>query len=443
MSMIRKCLHNIFLYAVGLVLWINGRIRFKVCVSGLGDPPEGPEVINTNNHQRNWDIVLLAPTYYFCWRKWKYIDRLSWAGRDDLFVSGYFSTRFRKLFTPVRYLLFHMNIGSILRYFNAKPIRQIGFRNLRNLFNDAIRALGNVTVEELFAEGWESRFPLIYRSFCRYKSRGMDLTIRDCFKYRLWKDLESAAFYSDISVEFRDKIRMGNISVIKESLDEFARMIKSNHMLYFSVEGELSKDGYFKTFKAGISRIIEKCNAVKLIPVNITYDYMKKGRHPVLMRFGDSCGIDSHIGNKELKLLINDLVMRLHTGTMTSFVSLAVYRSWKQGVTSISAGALREYALEALELYRREGYAVDESLLSAKVFEHRFSDAIKWGESNKIWKAFKSYLILNTNAIADKERIGPWPDVNFISYAINQIPPNLTYLYIESADQSCGETIRS
>ncbi len=433
MSQIRKCLHSILLYAVGSVLWLCGRIRFKVYVSGMGNPPEGPEVIDTNNHQRNWDIVLLAPTYYFFWRKWKYIGRLSWAGRDDLFVSGYFSTRFRRLFAPIRYLLFHLNIGPILRYFNAKPIRQIGFRNLRNLFNDAMRSSGNIAIENLLAEGWESKFPMIYRLYCRYKSRGSSLTIRDCFKYRLWKDLEKDAFYSDISAEFRDKIKMANISGIKESLDEFANMIKSNHMLYFSVEGELSKDGYFKTFKAGISRIIEKCNAVKLIPINITYDYMKKGRHPVFMRFGEECGIDSHIGNKKLKVLINELVMRLQTGTMTSFVSLAVYRSWKQGMTSISTADLSKSVAEALELYRREGYAIDESLLSEKVFNRRLNDAIEWGKSKKIWKVHKSFLILDTDVIADKERTGPWPNINFVSYAINQIPPGITYRYMESA----------
>jgi hypothetical protein len=436
----KKRLHLIALYSVGVILFIIGHIKFKVFTYGLEQPPENKAIMTTNNHQRDWDIVLLNTAFLFTWRKWKNIDKLTFAGRDDLFFPAYFAKHTRKnIFFPISFFLFHLNLEPILRYLNGKPIRKLDIRNLSELLVNLEIIIGDKPVAEALIDGWQSKYPYLFKLYKKKAAKGKELKISGCFRHSILKDLKKKATYDEVKPEIRTILRVYINESIKESLNEFSEIIKDGSPLYYSVEGELTHDGLFRTFKAGFARIIENVGNIMLVPLNISYDFMQKGRPSVFLQFGKAVNIAAGIRRQELKKFVEQVVMKLQTATMTSLISLAVIKIAK-GYNKCKTDfcELLNEANRILDIYKRSNCFIDQRLNSLKYFEKRLKKAIIWGEKKGLWKSYKHEGELHIKfdiRTLNENKPGPWPDVNYIKYAANQIPESIALEYMGLASE--------
>ena len=137
--------------------------------------------------------------------------------------------------------------------------------------------------------------------------------------------------------------------------------------------------------------------------------------------------------------------MELQTGTMTSFLSLAVYKVWKGGKSVIEHYELKEAIQEILEIYRSGRHFYDKRLESAKYFAKRFKQALKWGAKKNLWelaitKASQSRAVLNLEKLKEICQ-GPWPFVNYLTYAVNQIPPSIIRQYLSVEEEQFGKAV--
>lgn len=429
-------LHRIVFYFTVLILFLIGRTKYKIVADGLGTPPESTGIIITNNHQRDCDVVLLTHVFLFSWRKWENIGSFSFTGRDDLFLPGYFPKFYPKLFVPIGILLFYLNLGPLLNYLNAYPMNKLGVRNLHELLVCIGSTAGDKPVDEVLAKGWEDKYPYLYNLYMKYRKRGKKLLISRCYRYCLLNDLREKASYEDAAEILYTSLKSNSVCAIKKSLNSFSDLLKNGNALYFPVEGELTCNGSFKTFRAGLGRIIEKCENISLLPINITYDFMQKGKTVVFLHFGKAIHIGSDINRYDLKQLVNSHITKLQTATMTSLLNLAITKIVKiEGRHEVSFNELQDITSQILDTYRRHNYYIDARLNSSEFHIYRLRKAIIWGKEMGLWDYFTNQgnLSLNINLEAfNAVRPGPWPDVNYISYAVNQLPQDILSEYLGS-----------
>ncbi len=426
--------HRAAMWAVGALLYAAGRLRFRVRILGLGGNPPREGLLITNNHQLDWDIVLLAPAVFFSWRRWKRIDRLSFAASEKLFNPGYIYGRFLDKIPAVNRFFFYFNVGPAIRYLNARPIRHLRDRTFRAVLSDVLGIAGNLPIHEVMKPGWEKRFPHIARAYFKRARQGKLLSLKDCMKFKMRVDLMKKVSHDELDARFKNLVQRHNVSVIKESLEEFAAMVEKKHPLYFSVEGRLTPDGRFDSIRAGLARILEKCGRATLLPVHITYDYMQGGRYPVYLNFGKPVTVSAGgMGENDLKSMVIDSVDSLYIGTVTSLLALVV-KELAQGGTGRVAWEELLSAVKALaDICLECEYTVDSRLLSRRGLEKSLKRALEWGERKGLWTLKREGDAPLVDLKAEKvleEKEGPWPNVNYITYAANHVPRRVYQLYL-------------
>jgi hypothetical protein len=425
-------IHRKFLYGMISLFYLIGRTKYRVRINGLGAPPENTGIITTNNHQRDDDVILLAPAFFYKWRKWKNVESFGFIGRGDLFMPCYFPKFYPDIWSPLKRILFHVSFGPLLRYYNSYPMHILGTRNLHELLFCIMNAVGDKPLGEVLAVGWKEKYPLLDEL---NKKAGGKLQVSGCIRYSALDDLRKCASFDDLSKEYYVPVKNNCVKSIKNSLKDLTVHLDKGNALYFPVEGGLTHDGSLKkNFRAGFGRIVEDCENVSLVPLNITYDFMQKRRCSVFLNFGKATKIRTGTARSELIQNVTDQILSLQTAAMSSLLSLAITKIVninKKIETSLKE--LTDMTKQALDIYKKHGHFIDKRLESTRFFIRRLKKAIKWGREKGLWNCIREHGDISLKIdmqVFCTAKPGPWPNINYYSYIMNQLPDYIAGEYM-------------
>lgn len=355
--------------------WLVGRTAFQVRVRGLEHFTNEPSTLIVTNHKSDFDLLLLIPALYRAYGGHGSIGRIAFVAAERMFQPSYFSTYLLPRPRWLSRLLYRVNLSAALQGLHAYPIAHARRRKLGAHLRALRDLLGNAPLEALFAQTPTDFLPGV--------SQGA--RIKDALRWRHVHALDVEYDFSIFKPELEKKLREHHLEGIFRDLSRFAALLDRGDSLFLAPEGNLSQDGSLGQLKAALPRLVGMTQAaLKVLPVNFTYDTMTTGRATAFVSIGPQLDDVRHWPKAQLKTQIRQQIQSLGTITLPQLAAWC----WSQhaGRGSIALSDFKAcIAREAMRLHQ-EGFLVDERLLNPPVFEMRVDQFLCYGRRKGLFQ---------------------------------------------------------
>jgi len=211
-------------------------------------------------------MIIFPPLYK------KGFPQLHFVARYDLFLQGL--PGFQQSYHPfIGALLFYVNMRKPMRLLNAHPIRKYETTTVRELLIDIKDKMGDFCIDDILTEKWNFLFYAL-RPGEDDKKLKISEVIKPHYNRVLKKQYRSlGSFLKDR--DFREEVKDLERSIVQEQEIELIELLNEGGTLCLFPEGDLSLDGKLRKIKAGLHDVLKETKTnVRILPINITYDFM-------------------------------------------------------------------------------------------------------------------------------------------------------------------------
>lgn len=335
--------------AVGARIAADARKKFDVRTRGMTEIDSSAVPIIAINHKTDDDpVVLLAGTFMV-----PALVPLFRCGAHALgahvfqpgFLGGYVVKEPRWLSK----ILFHVNIGGVIRRLGAHPVEHARERYLRSHFDDVLALRGNLPLKDVLVGDVERFLP----------GSRPDARIRSVIRFR-YRDALFRAYDFDILKPPLDELLWQHQQErIRTCVTTLARLADAGSVVVTAPEGMFTRDGTPERMRSGVYQIV---NAMKeeaaLVPINITYDPMGPDRRLAYFTVGNTVRLRRGVPREEFNAAISNALYRDAPVPLSQIAAETVRSIVLDGQLSVSPDTLRARMVERARELVRDGYAV-------------------------------------------------------------------------------------
>jgi hypothetical protein len=282
------------------------------------------------------------------------------------FLSGY-------LVREPRWLSFLLNpicLAGIMKGMGWYPVAQGRERYLVSHLIDVLENEGDLPLFDVL-ECPETHLP----------GARADMRIREvlCWKYR--DSLFTMRDFSIFKLALSDCLRQRHKQRIASSLSVFADTLNNGGLVYISPHGPICPDGRMAAFKSGVSQILQGApSEVVLVPGNITYDVMSRGRISAFVTVGPFLRGTKDWPRDRLEQEIRRAILGATTVTLGHLSSYYLRQQALGGKCHVAEKGFQAEMYEQAKQMAQADFLVDDRLL-------------KPGSFNRRWHRYISYAI--------------------------------------------------
>jgi 1-acyl-sn-glycerol-3-phosphate acyltransferase len=366
----------LFVEVLGLSFYVLLHALYNIRLVGLDHYTVSPSTVIVINHKRDLDFPLITPILHV--RKTFFRPRLRpcLVARDDMFEAGYFTSHSPSNL-PLGRLLHHWNPAPILRPLPAYPISYLARKPLRALLYDVIKIEGNVQLRYVMKADRLQRFTRILDLPTEFDLG--NVSIRDLlgYDYRALHELPT-----DVGIlhsELSRKVRMHSMEMVNKQLRLFARVLDEGGTCLMAPEGNLWPDGRFWPMKSGLYRLLSMTKAdTKILPVNITYDFMTQGRMPGYITLGEEIVGARELPRAKLETLVQRKLVGLGPVTMGQLGSNYIMETLHASKERFQKQELAEHLLSRVVEMKRVGLCLADNLANRPLFQRRLDHFLQY-----------------------------------------------------------------
>jgi 1-acyl-sn-glycerol-3-phosphate acyltransferase len=349
---------------IATLFYIGIRSTCRVEVTGLNNYSGSPSTLVVSNHKRDLDMLVIAPTLHFGDRFPRPFVRPYFAARDDEFAPGFLATYYKLPEWINRLLFYKLNISPVMRAFRAYPMRQAHPASTNQALREVLEMTGNLELGRITQESWlQTSADSLSMPINELRS----ITIKDFLTWRYLKVLSRKADPIMLEGSFCRRMRLVQGRAIRKQLDYFARLLNQGEILFLAPEGELSPDGRLCPIRGSLYRLINMSkNPVKILPMNISYDFMTTSKIKAFLNIGPEIPYTKEMPKTELEPLVKDSLIKLTTVTMSQIGSYFLYQESTRGTDILIEASWREQLAIFLQKIVEAGIKVDKALLEEK-----------------------------------------------------------------------------
>jgi hypothetical protein len=209
--------------------------------------------------------------------------------------------------------------------------------------------------------------------------------------------------------------------MVNKQLSVFAHVLDEGGTCLMAPEGNLWPDGRFWPVKSGLYRLLSMTKAdARILPVNITYDFMTQGRMPSYITLGDEI-----LGARELpKVKLETLVQRRLVGlgpvTMGQLGSDYILKTLHDGKERFQKQELTEHLFSYMVKVKRAGLRLEDRLANRPSFQARLDHFLQYCADRLILtkSSLDTYVIQRENVLG---RTGSDYWQNPVQYSYNEL----------------------
>jgi 1-acyl-sn-glycerol-3-phosphate acyltransferase len=366
----------LFVDLLALSFYVLLHAIYDIRIIGLDNYAASPSTVIAINHKRDLDFPMITPILYV--RKTFLHPRLRpcLVARDDMFESGYFTSHSSSTL-PFGRLLHHWNPASILHPLPAYPISYLARKPLRTLLYDVINIEGNMQLRNVIKAEQLQRFARMLD--LPADSALSSLFIRDLlgYDYRALHELPT-----DVGIlrgRLPRQVRAHSIKMVDEQLHVFAHVLDEGGTCLLAPEGNLWPDGRFWPVKSGLHRLISMTKAdARILPVNITYDFMRQGRMPIYITLGEEILGARELPRVKLETLMRKRLVGLGPVTMGQLGSDYVLETLHSAKEYFQKQELAEHLVLRMARLKRAGLRLEDRLANALSFQACLGHFLKY-----------------------------------------------------------------
>lgn len=308
---------------------------FRVEVHGAEHLRHAPGALVLSNHRRDSDGPILARVLMQR-QRWRLGGVAPYfVGREDMFRKGFLDAYLDTWPQAVRALFARLSVGPLLHVLRVRPIRRIPEYTMSELLADAYAVLGDVPLPEVLCRDWSERFARHAGIGSDRLSVGQALTVSGTLLHQrhAFRRLRREALRTLMPFER---------GVIAAHLQHFVELVEAGETLLLEPEGRVSPDGRFHRTRQAVHHLLNvPARRPHVLPVAVSYDFMRPGRSRVLVRVGPP------------RHDLNGLSRR----ATDSAVRRAVLEHWTITLSHLAARYLRDRGDRRLTRENREDFA--------------------------------------------------------------------------------------
>jgi 1-acyl-sn-glycerol-3-phosphate acyltransferase len=391
---------------------------YDIRIIGLDNYKASPSTVIAINHKRDLDFPMITPILYVHKTFFHPQLRPCLVARDDMFESGYFTSHSSSTL-PFGRLLHHWNPAPILRPLPAYPISHLVRKPLRALLYDIINIEGNMQLRNVIKAEQLQRFARMLD--LPADSDLSSLSIRDLlgYDYRALHELPI-----DVSIllgSLPRQVRMHSIEMIGKQLHAFAHVLDEGGTCLLAPEGNLWPDGRFWPVQSGLHRLLSMTKVdAKILPVNITYDFMTQGRMPIYVTLGEEILGARELPRVKLETLIQRRLVGLGPVTMGQLGSEYILETLHSGKEYFQKQELAEYLVSRMAQLKRAGLRLEDRLANALSFQARLDHFLQYCANRRILtKSSPDNYIIQRERVLGRTEPDYWQ--NPIQFSYNEL----------------------
>ena len=208
---------------------------------------------------------------------------------------------------------------------------------------------------------------------------------------------------------------------INQQLQVFGKILDDGGICMLAPEGQLSPDGRFWPVKSGLYRLVSMTSAdVRVLPVNISYDFMSRGRMKIYMTIGkEICNLHD-IGKIELEKRVQSSMGTLAPLTLGQLGSNFILGMAHDGIETFEESQLHDILSVQIEKLKNTDMRMEDRITDAKSLKKRIGGFIRYCVKKGILSRLrKGTLRLNLHAVND-EMSGKFYS-NPVRYSANEL----------------------
>ncbi|GEM_PF-845877 len=350
--------------------------------------PPAPATLLLCGHKRDWDPLLCAPRLYYQ-RGWWRPDsrRMAFVGREDMFLRGFMAEIVDSWEWPrwAMRLLDLTNLTPIVRPLRAYPIARALEYSLRSLLFDVYQQQGNLPLQEVLSEEmldhldrWATETASRQRRFKPRPSRQLHVKDILTWDYRepLMQNLRRRFLVPEQYAWYQARQR----AKIEAQLQALGAVLRRGDTLWIAPEGMITPDGAQHRVRGGIAALLALAPPkTRVLPVNITYDFMTTGRMRACLSVGAPLEGLADLPRAELSARVLHALARQIVVTMTLLGSRFLWERLQQGQPDFDEAALSTAVAQNMRLLRQQGAAFEQGLQKDRTLQRRLRAFITYG----------------------------------------------------------------
>ncbi|HEX2914744.1 MAG TPA: hypothetical protein VH186_28340 [Chloroflexia bacterium] len=348
---------------------------YRIDVRGIENYSYQPSTIIACGHKRDMDIPIIIPRLYLFQKpvsRRKDFKLMYIAARDDVFERGFLTVYFPWI-DFLRPVLAKISLNRLFKILQACPVKLPDEQTVNQLLQETIRLESNLPLEEALDSEWRKRL-------LGPKAALPGLTLKDALLKSPLKVLSQYATPRMFREPLASRIRQRHAATMVEQLRYITRILDKGGTLIVLPEGRVSPDGRFCKMRAAVTRLVLQTHVeTKLLPVNLTYDFLDTARPHVTLQIGPEVINLKQLSKPELTEVIRKNVAGMTCVTFSGLVSRWLVNAAEKGIDTVSIARLREEVWTEAQYLRGLGLPLDSQLDTRQEFEERFERFLLYG----------------------------------------------------------------
>lgn len=340
--------------------YIGTRALFHIQVQGLHNFSVSPSTIIAISHKRDLDEIIIPSTLHVSKTLFRPRFRMWFAARDDVFDRGFLSRHFqlpRFLARP----LSTINLSAVMAAFRAQPIGRLTRSQVGNMLRDVYKHQGNVALKDVLKTEWITEFARLLPP--SLNSNLNNTCLKDFLSYNYRVVHAQKGDLSMLKSEVLVRTRAFLLNKIDSQLGRFSNILDKGGILFFTPSNDHSPDGRFAPIRSGLHRLIRMAQTdVRILPVNIGYDFMTTGRMRIHITIGPEITNLKGLTKGEFERLLQVAITRLGIVNMGQLGSNCLLRLAQDNSEVITKELLAKSVLSQAQKLSSLGLNVDNVL---------------------------------------------------------------------------------
>lgn len=331
--------------------------------------------------------------------------------------------------------MYVINLSPVMAAFRAQPIGRLNGRNVGHILRDVYRCEGNIVLKDILKAQWTTKLTSLLPS--PTDSNLGNTRLRDFLSYHYHILHAQESNLSILKSHVLERIRPLLLDRVNSQLNCFSNILDKGGILFFTPEDEHSSDGRFGPIRSGLHRLIRMAQTnVRILPINIGYDFMTVGRMRIHITIGPEITNLKGLTKNEFEGLVQIAITKLGVVNMGQLGSCCLLRLARENCEVIEKGLLAREVLSYAQKLRSLGLSVDSSLTDYRATTKRLDQFIKYCV-RRHWLRAKTNgrLIVNKEAVLDSSQNDDC--VHPIRYSYNELMTHQRAYGIEEPEVGC------
>jgi hypothetical protein len=287
------------------------------------------------------------------------------ATRDDFSERGFLVT-YLPMLDWARPVLARLSVARGMQDLQTCPVKLPDEQTVNQLLQETNRLEGKLKAVEAITDDWRKKL-------LGDDANNPQLTLMDAILKAPYEVLTQYATPRMFKEPLASRIRERHHQTLMQQLHYITRIADKGGTLFILPEGRLSPDGRFCKMRAALTRIIQNSRAdIRLLPVNVTYDFMDTQPRPkVIMIVGQEILSVKRYPKAELGNLVAKAIPSLACVTMSGLGSRYLLEQAEQGETQVRYHQLRDEIWAEFVKLRQLDVPYDTRLENRQNFEER------------------------------------------------------------------------